>query len=158
MAAAPDHYLTLQVVPEADDEVIRAAYRVLARLYHPDMPTGSEWQMRRLNDAWAVLRDPARRRMYDRSRRSSVVPNGSASDVPYQPRRQPAAEDRLDFGQYTGWSIRELSRHDPEYLRWLIGTPRGRRFAAEAERALSDRDGRVAVLQRPRGSRRWGFR
>ncbi len=39
---APDPYKILQVDPEAEDEVIVAAYRRLARKYHPDVAAGPE--------------------------------------------------------------------------------------------------------------------
>ena len=37
-----DHYRVLQVDPAADLEVIQAAYRVLARRYHPDLSGSDE--------------------------------------------------------------------------------------------------------------------
>jgi curved DNA-binding protein CbpA len=63
----PDHYEVLQVHPRAESEVIRAAYRVLARKYHPDHG-GDPRRMIALNDAWDVLGDPERRAQYDASR------------------------------------------------------------------------------------------
>ncbi|HET9456260.1 MAG TPA: DnaJ domain-containing protein [Candidatus Limnocylindrales bacterium] len=67
-----DPYRVLQVDPEAEDEVIQAAYRRLAQKYHPDRSPGPEGETRMvaINAAWDVLRDPARRAAYDRSRRS----------------------------------------------------------------------------------------
>jgi len=62
-----DHYEVLQVHPRADPEVIRAAFRTLARKYHPDFG-GDQRQMMALNDAWNVLGDRARRAAYDASR------------------------------------------------------------------------------------------
>jgi hypothetical protein len=59
-----DYYATLQVHPKASDVVIAKAYRELCKLYHPDAG-GSFDQMRRLNEAYEVLRDPERRRAYD---------------------------------------------------------------------------------------------
>ncbi len=60
----PDYYEVLQVHPRAESEVIRAAYRVLARKYHPDHG-GDPRRMIALNDAWDVLGDPSRRAAYD---------------------------------------------------------------------------------------------
>lgn len=62
-----DLYELLQVSPRASLGVIQAAYRVLARSYHPDVNDGPEAvrQMRRLNAAYAILSDPARRARYD---------------------------------------------------------------------------------------------
>jgi curved DNA-binding protein CbpA len=66
-----DHYDVLQVNPRAEPEVIRAAYRVLARKYHPDHG-GDAARMIALNDAWDVLGDPVRRAEYDASRGASA--------------------------------------------------------------------------------------
>ena len=53
----PDLYEVLQVHPRAEPEVLRAAYRVLARKYHPDHG-GDARRMITLNDAWDVLWRP----------------------------------------------------------------------------------------------------
>src|SRR5689334_18901703 len=69
-----DAYKVLQVDPEADDEVIQAAYRRLAQKYHPDVSSGgigadaAEARMVEINAAWDILRDPSRRATYDRTR------------------------------------------------------------------------------------------
>ena len=61
------HYHTLQVVPWAEESVIRAAYRALIRLYHPDTNQDPEAQLRvrEINAAFAVLSDPMKRAAYD---------------------------------------------------------------------------------------------
>jgi curved DNA-binding protein CbpA len=56
----PDFYEVLQVHPSAEPEVIRAAYRILARKYHPDHG-GDARRMVVLNDAWDVLGDKSSR-------------------------------------------------------------------------------------------------
>jgi curved DNA-binding protein CbpA len=68
--SGPDPYKILQVDPEAEDEVIAAAYRRLARKYHPDTATGPEalGRMEAINAAWEVLGNPARRAAHDRQR------------------------------------------------------------------------------------------
>ena len=70
-ADASDHYALLRVSPSARPEDIRRAYRARARELHPDLVGASgeaDAQMAELNAAWAVLRDPATRSRYDRSR------------------------------------------------------------------------------------------
>jgi curved DNA-binding protein CbpA len=66
----PDPYKTLQVDPEAEDEVITAAYRRLARKYHPDVAPGAEAaaRMAAINAAFDRIGEPARRAAYDRDR------------------------------------------------------------------------------------------
>ena len=67
----PDPYKTLQVDPEAEDEVIVAAYRRLAMKYHPDTGGGAEAasRMTAINAAWEQIGEPAKRAAYDRQRR-----------------------------------------------------------------------------------------
>lgn len=61
-------YQVLQVDPEAEPEVIEAAYRRLARKYHPDVSSASDsgTRMKGINAAYEVLRDPLRRAAYNR--------------------------------------------------------------------------------------------
>jgi curved DNA-binding protein CbpA len=70
---APDPYKILQVDPEAEDEVIQAAYRRLAQKYHPDLSTGQAAtdRMVAINAAWELIGDPKRRASYDRARRAA---------------------------------------------------------------------------------------
>ena len=85
-----DPYKVLQVDPEAEDEVIAAAYRRLARKYHPDTATGAEssGRMEAINAAWEVLGDPGRRAAHDRQRAlQAAVSRSSAGGAPDAPRR-----------------------------------------------------------------------
>jgi hypothetical protein len=61
------HYDVLGVPRDASAADVRRAYLALARRHHPDRVGGSHERMRVLNEAWAVLGDPALRRVYDRS-------------------------------------------------------------------------------------------
>jgi len=76
----PDPYKVLQVDPEAEDEVIEAAYRRLAKKYHPDVAPGPDAQERmvRINQAWEMLKEPVRRAAVDRARTRSA---GAAARV-----------------------------------------------------------------------------
>ena len=77
-AAATDPYRILQVSPNADLEAIHAAYRRLARRYHPDLnpqPEAAE-RMRAINAAYGVLSDPARRAVNGTGDHSSCGPAG----------------------------------------------------------------------------------
>lgn len=70
MQSDPDYYEILQVHPDAEWEVIEAAYRRLARKYHPDVnkEAGAQQRMRELNAAFEVLGNPILREDYDRRR------------------------------------------------------------------------------------------
>jgi curved DNA-binding protein len=62
-----DYYETLGVPREASQEQIHAAYRKLARKYHPDINKSSdaEDKFKRIGEAYEVLRDPEKRKRYD---------------------------------------------------------------------------------------------
>jgi curved DNA-binding protein CbpA len=66
----PDPYKVLQVDPSAGADVIEAAYKRLAKKYHPDVASGPEAQERmvQINLARDILRDPMRRAAIDRAR------------------------------------------------------------------------------------------
>jgi hypothetical protein len=83
-----DAYRVLQVDPSAEPEVIEAAYRRLARKYHPDVnsePTAAA-RMKELSAAYDVLRYGDRRAEYDRRRtrlwRRWRRRRGASSDTP----------------------------------------------------------------------------
>jgi curved DNA-binding protein CbpA len=152
MATLPDHYRALQVLPEAEHEVIRAAYRALAAKYHPDVSGGSTRRMSALNAAWAVLGDAKTRKAYDDRRLAAMARASARASRPREASPSPTSQPRpvsrptgrhadgsstLDFGRFVGWSIREVARHDPNYLEWLIRTPTGRRFHAEVQAVLA---------------------
>lgn len=59
------HYEVLGVAPSAAPEQIRAAYLNLAKLNHPDAVGGDGQLFAAVTEAYAVLKDQARRRAYD---------------------------------------------------------------------------------------------
>jgi DnaJ-class molecular chaperone len=104
MGDIPDYYATLHVPRDATQQQISRAYRALMRSHHPDLEMGrasagnrhsgpvtdlppSEGELLRIMQAFAVLRDPARRAGYDRevkaapAVRATPAP-GTARDIP----------------------------------------------------------------------------
>lgn len=69
LQAENTHYQILGVAPDATEEEIKAAYRKLSKLYHPDstsLPLGiAAARFMRLKEAHTVLTTPERRRFYD---------------------------------------------------------------------------------------------
>jgi curved DNA-binding protein len=65
-----DYYKILGVQPDADNKVIKTAYRKLARKYHPDMnpDKGAEEKFKEVAEAYEVLKDAGRRAEYDELR------------------------------------------------------------------------------------------
>ena len=70
-----DYYVVLGVAEDADEEMIRSAFRALARRCHPDVGAGSSpVEFQRAREAYETLIDPERRRRYDQLRASRQHP------------------------------------------------------------------------------------
>lgn len=68
-----DYYAILDIPKDADKKAIRDAYRKLALIYHPDRNQNNDEaaeKMKAVNEAYAVLSDPEKRRQYDSMRSS----------------------------------------------------------------------------------------
>jgi len=65
-----DYYTILGASENATAEEIKKTYRKLAFQYHPDRNPGSEEKMKEINEAYAVLSDPGKRREYDSLRQN----------------------------------------------------------------------------------------
>jgi curved DNA-binding protein len=66
-----DYYKTLGILPDADEKVIRQAFRQLARKVHPDVNPGNkeaEEKFKTINEAYQVLSDVEQRKKYDQLR------------------------------------------------------------------------------------------
>jgi len=63
-----DYYETLGIGRNAGDDEIKAAFRKLARQYHPDVnkEEGAEEKFKEINEAYGVLSDRDKRSRYDR--------------------------------------------------------------------------------------------
>ena len=145
-----DAYEVLQVHPRANEVVIRAAYRALAALYHPDRDgsQASQRHMAELNAAWALVRTADLRKVYDRLHQPPV-PTATTPKAPAR-KREP---NTLDFGRYEGWTIEQLAREDPDYLKWLSRHSSGIRYRRQIEAALQNRTTQPTTQERVRGRR-----
>ena len=75
----PPHYRTLGVLPDASPQEILAAYRMLAKKFHPDMNRAdprSEELFKKISAAYEVLSDPKSRLDYDLNNRINTVRHG----------------------------------------------------------------------------------
>jgi curved DNA-binding protein CbpA len=148
-AQDPRHtfYKVLMLAEIADEEIISTVYRKLAQRYHPDHDPSPEAarRMAEINEAYATLKDGGKRRAYDewlasrRDRRRTdrlVVRQG---DVPFGAAGAPVGPPQgsvIDFGRYSGWTLGQIRRRDPEFLEWLMRVPAGRQWRDEISTML----------------------
>jgi curved DNA-binding protein CbpA len=97
MKSEKDHYKLLCIAPSASAQEIKKAYRKLAFQYHPDRNRASQEaneKMQEINEAYATLSDPIKRKEYDiprgyrtvapRFKKGSVVRVSFNSTSPYR--------------------------------------------------------------------------
>jgi len=96
-----DYYQLLEVEPGATAAEVRAAYHSVARRFHPDRLRqegadavgAAERVAKRVSEAYSVLRDPRRRKLYDQhrsggTRRLKLVEGGAQADRQVSDERQ----------------------------------------------------------------------
>ena len=158
-----DAYAILGVPRGSSDEQIAAAFRRLARRFHPDIAGDhATAEMMRINAAFDCIRTAARRADHDeRNRSGAPTPpgprpgsgaGGTTDEAPGRDRPRWAPERDgtggagpppgrpsgtiLDFGRHIGWSIGEVARVDPGYLQWLSERREGRPYLDEIDATL----------------------
>ncbi len=103
-----DFYAVLGVLPDAEEVVIAAAYRALAKRYHPDHrqgdPTTAHKRMWEINKAYEVLGDAVRRSDYDQ-KRTTVQLDFPTYDNPDQAEAFKSALSEADANWETACSI-----------------------------------------------------
>ena len=110
----PDYYAILEVSPAATIAEIKRSYRRLARLHHPDLNAQAlDTHIKRLNEAYGILRDPLKRAAYDEQR---------------------TAEKRLAATQAAHRLREEQPRREPE-MTWIEGFVG---FVKELQKGLKD--------------------
>jgi DnaJ-class molecular chaperone len=104
-----DPYDVLGISPDADAATIRRAYQKLARRHHPDLAPGdreAERRFVRIQRAYRLLGDPARRRQF----------HENAADSPVRPRAKGRRTTSVATGRLGAESFLEIRS---EWMEWI---------------------------------------
>lgn len=100
-----NYYATLGVASDADPEVIRAAFRALAKKYHPDSApnktASTNARFREINEAHSVLSNPTSRAEYDRTisrMDADPIPDVSEQPVSNNSKKESGLIDKVQYG------------------------------------------------------------
>ena len=152
MGSAQNYYDVLDVPQDASAEHIKAAYRALAMIWHPDTSEcfDAEERFKGINEAYEILRDPARRAEYDLQLNAEAGSrSASGSDANGGPGSGGASADDADE-EPEAFNIRV----DPPTIDFGILKTGGPNVKAEV--ALSWDGGSPYVIRpSPRGSDWW---
>lgn len=130
-----DYYQILRVWPTASEEQIKKSYFGLAKLHHPDVAgksaAGDEQKdidFKLINEAYAVLSDPVRRREYDEKlkRRASKDPAAKtasetdkrSAQLAYEQARTAMKHNRYDKAVVLLKSAVKYDPTNPAYHSW----------------------------------------
>jgi molecular chaperone DnaJ len=119
------YFAILGVTSKSSQREIQSAYRRLAKEFHPDRDSGDSESFRRIQEAYAVLANPARRSAYERSLPQRVFRRDSATEM--QPAPEPLIPEPLipearafDLGEISPiGSFRTFSPSAEEIIDWL---------------------------------------
>jgi curved DNA-binding protein CbpA len=120
-----DYYAILGVHPTAEIAVIGAAYKALAKRYHPDVsqdnPEEAHRRMQEINEAYEILSDTTKRKEYDDLKGSGTqeAEDFFRGEEDKEPKYDPLEEDwkvALEYYPQLQEYLNELSR-----ISWKLG-------------------------------------
>lgn len=113
-------YEILEVSPSASTAEIRASYLKLAREYHPDrvpehltkLRADAEEKLKLVNEAWAVLSDAGKRRLYDEKLRNTAGESHKATPYSHVSPSTPRTRAKV--------RIVDLFRERKDMVKWAL--------------------------------------
>ena len=110
---ARSYFAILEVPSGATPEEVRSAYRRLAKEFHPDHYEGGSEPFRQIQEAYAVLGDPVRRRAYEKSLADVVVKRTTGHTLYSEPEPLIPEEGPVNIGEIS--PVRSFQTVSPSF-------------------------------------------
>ena len=114
-----DYYSIIGILPSTDSEALDLAYREKAKIYHPDVYSGdkhfSEEEIKKINEAYGVLKDPIKRLEYDHvwSKMNSIELTSTNQIIDFEAEKK-RNSDKLEL------SLKRKRKLDNLIMMWSI--------------------------------------
>ena len=119
---AKSYFAILELTSNATPDEVHSAYRRLAKTFHPDHFEGSSETFRQIQEAYAVLKNPDKRRTYEKT--LSNLRARKTPDTLHHAAPEPLIPERghVDLGEIS--PVRSFETYSPsfdEVFDWLWG-------------------------------------
>ncbi len=150
-----DLYQILQIDPAAEQEIVQAAFKRLALKHHPDrnQALDAHQRMQELNDAYALISDPAQRAAYDRERQKRLNAQRQAEE---EARYQEEAARRAEAARLRREQEAARRRAENERLEKVRAAAAQRRV--EYQEQIRAQQAAMRQAKRERQQREWEAR
>ncbi len=140
MAPFKNYYQVLGVAPFSDPETVKAAFRKLARQYHPDLNAGNraaEEKFKEINEAYEVLGNPEKRALYDAS--LQALQPGAAKPPPGKAKSSASEKAKKPSGK--PGKPEDSKATSPKDAKAASGTPINELFETFLKKGFTPQDG-----------------
>ncbi|MCF8069074.1 MAG: DnaJ domain-containing protein [Desulfobacterales bacterium] len=110
---AKSYFTILEVTSNASCDEIRSAYRRLAKAYHPDYYVGGNEPFQKIQEAYSVLGDPARRKAYENAITNIRIKKPMYKTLRSEPEPLVPEQGTVDLGKIS--PVRFFETFSPSY-------------------------------------------
>lgn len=110
-----DYYEILSIPRNSSIEDIKTAYYTKAKTHHPDKNSGGSKKFQEITEAYKILSDPPKRRVYDSTLRTTHTTNSTATDYKAARPQTPAQNVSLKHIHHVYRTMNREEKEEPKF-------------------------------------------